>query len=111
MSLFAAIKVIKAGTFIWKAVKPITSIKKKLNKRRARKGKPLFIINEERDVDAILNSLKSKTVWFGIVTSAWGLAQVFIAAGNFSTEAVVSLLSGVAIIILRAVTTKPLADK
>ncbi len=111
MSLFAAIKVIKAGTFVWKVVKPITNIKKKLNKRRARLGKPLFIINEERDVDAVLKSLKSKTIWFGIATGAWGLAQVFLAAGNWSTEAIVSLVSGIIIIILRAVTTQPLAEK
>lgn len=108
MELIAAIK---AGTFVWKLVRPISLIKRKLNKRRARLGKPLLIINEEREVDTVLNSLKSKTVWFGILTSVWGLVQVFLAAGVFTMESGVSLVSGVVIVILRVVTTVPLADK
>jgi hypothetical protein len=41
---------IRAGTFVWKLAKPITRVKRKLNKRRARLGKPLLEINEETDM-------------------------------------------------------------
>jgi hypothetical protein len=41
---------IKAGTFLWKLATPITRVKRKLNKRRARLGKPLLEINEETDM-------------------------------------------------------------
>ena len=102
---------IKAGTVVWKLAKPITRIKQKLNKRRARLGKPLLDINQQEDAAMIAGALKSKTVWLGIATSIWGAVQVFLQAGDFSTEAIVSLATGVVIIVLRAVTTKPLAEK
>ena len=59
----------------------------------------------------MFQALKSKTVLFGILTSAWGVVQVFLAAGDFSREAIVALVSGVVIIVLRAVTTTSLAQK
>lgn len=40
---------IKFGRMAWLAARPVTRIKKRLNKRRARKGKPLLEINERRD--------------------------------------------------------------
>lgn len=40
---------IKTGRAAWLMAKPITRVKRKLNKRRARKGKPLLEINERRD--------------------------------------------------------------
>ena len=111
MTIADAVSVIKTGERIWRAAKPITRIKRKLNKRRARKGKPLLEINEQQEEEAMIGALKSKTVWFGIATSAWGLVQIFIQAGDFSREALVSLVSGIVIIVLRAVTTKPLDEK
>lgn len=59
----------------------------------------------------MLKALKSKTVLFGIATSVWGVVQVFLAAGDFSREAIVSLASGIIIIVLRAATTQPLSAK
>jgi hypothetical protein len=50
MTIADAVSVIKTGERIWRAAKPITRIKRKLNKRRARKGKPLLEINEETDM-------------------------------------------------------------
>jgi hypothetical protein len=44
------VSAIKAGTFLWKLATPITRIKRALNKRRARKGKPLLEINQETDM-------------------------------------------------------------
>lgn len=102
---------IRTGTAIWKIAKPITRIKRALNKRRARKGKPLLEINQEKDLKALIGSLFSKTIWFGVLTEVWGIAQVFMANGDFSVEAIVTMVSGVVIIVLRAVTNKPLAEK
>lgn len=62
-------------------------------------------------MQTLITSLKSKTIWFGIATEAWGLAQVFLADGTFTKEAIISLISGVVIIILRTVTSVPLAAK
>lgn len=59
----------------------------------------------------IIQAFKSKTVWLGILSSAWGLVQGFMAAGDFSREAVTALGTGILIIALRAVTTKPLSQK
>lgn len=103
---------IKAGAFVWKLAKPITRIKRALNKRRARKGKPLLEINQEHDVKTIIGAMRSKTIWFGVLTEIWGLIQTFaVDGGQFTPENIVTLVSGVVIIVLRAVTNKSLADK
>jgi hypothetical protein len=62
-------------------------------------------------VKAFFGAFSSKTVWFGVVTEIWGIAQVFMAGGDFSVEAIVTMVSGAIIVVLRAVTTSPLADK
>jgi len=90
---------------IWTAIKPIKRIKRLIEIRKIRKAL------KEITVDSILSSLRSRTIWLGIATQAWGLTQIFLADGVFTTQAIVSLVTGVAIIFLRAVTTVPLADK
>lgn len=89
----------------WIVIKPIKRIRRLIEIRKIRKAL------KEINVDSIRNALRSRTVWLGIATQAWGLTQIFLADGSFTTQAVVSLLTGVAIIFLRAVTTVPLAEK
>jgi len=62
-------------------------------------------------MNAILQALKSKTVWAGIATEVWATAQVFLADGVFTTESIVSFVTGAVIIGLRIVTTTPLSEK
>jgi hypothetical protein len=96
---------------LWMLVKPIKRIKARRKARKAaRKGKDLLLPPEGVEKE-VLQALKSKTIWLGVVTEIWGLVQVILADGNFTAESIVTLLSGVAIIVLRAVTTKPLAAK
>ena len=105
---------VRGGIFVWKLAKPITRIKRKLNKRRARLGKPLLEINEERDVKALIGALKSKTIWFGLIQAIIGAAAAF-----FETNLIPALdgdpsaliVTGLATMGLRAITDKPLAAK
>lgn len=98
MKLAAVIK-------LWLAIRPIKRLRRFREMRKIRK------LSKELTMDTIMQSLKSKTVWFGIATEVWGLVQVFLADGTFTTEAFVSLVSGAIIVVLRAVTTKPLSHK
>ena len=80
-------------------------------KKLGKQFKRLFELLEKVERRHLMSALKSKTVWFGIVTEIWGVAQVLLGGGDFSREAIVSLVTGALIIILRAVTTTPLASK
>lgn len=54
------VTLVKGGHFLWRLARPITRVKRKLNKRRERLGKPLLEINERRDegmIKEILGSL------------------------------------------------------
>lgn len=105
---------IKTGTFLWKLAKPIARIKRKLNKRRARLGKPLLKINQEKDVQTLIGILKSKTMWFGLLQAIVGAAAVF-----FETNVIpmlegdpsALLITGPLTWALRAVTKSSLTDK
>lgn len=56
------------------------------------------------------SALRSKTVWFGIV-QLLGSAAVTMLSDGYSEVAVITAVSGVATIILRALTDKPLSEK
>lgn len=56
------------------------------------------------------SALRSKTVWFGIAQLAGSLGMALMSDGLTET-AVLAFVSGVATIILRAVTDKPLSEK
>jgi hypothetical protein len=108
------VSTVKAGEFVWRLAKPITRVKRALNKRRARKGKPLLEINQENDVKALIGALKSKTMWFGLAQAVVGAAAAFFETnllpmldGDPSALLVTAALTW----LLRAVTTSPLADK
>lgn len=45
-----AARAIAKGVQVWTAVKPIRRVKRALNKRRAKKGKSLLVINEEKEI-------------------------------------------------------------
>ena len=54
----------------------------------------------------------SKTVWAGIIEvliGALGLVATFLAAGNYTPEAIVLLVVGVLTIVLRLITSQPIA--
>lgn len=56
------------------------------------------------------SALKSKTIWFGIAQLAGSLA-VAAFNGGLTEAAVITFVTGVTTIILRALTDTPLADK
>jgi hypothetical protein len=89
----------------WIAGKPIKRLR---NKRRAKKGLPPLPLDEE---EIVLQALKSKSIWLGILTNVWGVVQVFLANGDFSMESIGTFIIGVLVIIMRTVTTKPLDEK
>lgn len=47
--ILRAIKVIDTGEQVWRAIAPVNKVKRALNKRRARKGKPLLVINDDEE--------------------------------------------------------------
>lgn len=77
-----------------------------------------LLVRKARKQEIHMNALKSKTVWLGLLVGAGatgggiiGLVQAFLETGDFSVQALSQLWVGIAIIVLRIVTTKPLADK
>jgi hypothetical protein len=108
------VSAIKAGTFLWKLATPITRIKRALNKRRARKGKPLLEINQEADVKALIGAMKSKTIWFGLVQAVVGAIAAFAQTDilpMLDGDPSALLVTGAITMLLRLVTNKSLADK
>lgn len=108
------VSAIKAGTFLWKLAKPITRIKRRLNKRRSRLGKPLLEINEEGEVKALKGALKSKMMWFGLVQAIIGSIAAFAETNlvpMLEGDPSALLVTGIVTLGLRAVTDKPLSAK
>ena len=62
---------------------------------------------------AVANSLKSKTVWFGLAISVLSVLQSSLSQVGLTPEqlSIVGPIVGTLIIALRAVTTQPLSDK
>lgn len=105
---------VKTGIFLWRLVRPVTRVKRALNKRRARKGKPLLKIDEEHDVKALIGALKSKTMLFGLLQTIVGSAAVFLETNLIPVlegDPSALLVTGILTWVLRAVTKEPLADK
>jgi hypothetical protein len=63
--------------------------------------------------DLLVSSLKSKTVWFGLALSFLSVFQSYLADSGLTPEqlGVMGPLVGTLIIVLRAVTNKPLSEK
>lgn len=61
----------------------------------------------------IKQALKSKTVWYGIAIAVLSVLQGFIGylPTSPASQAVAGCLIAAGIVVLRAVTTKPLSDK
>jgi len=61
----------------------------------------------------IKQALKSKTVWYGIAIAVLSVLQGFIGylPTSPASQAVVGCLIAAGIVVLRAITTKPLSDK
>lgn len=96
VSLPTAIALFRLGRRIRRAV------------RKARRGKEFLETEEMEEMN--WGALRSKTVWFGILQLLFSAGSA-IAAGGASEEAVITLITGVATIVLRAVTDKPLSAK
>lgn len=56
------------------------------------------------------SALKSKTVWFGVVQLAGSLTMAAIGEG-LTEAAIITFVTGVTTIVLRALTDKPLSEK
>ena len=63
--------------------------------------------------DTLLNAFKSKTVWLGLAVTVLSWVQQVVSGAALPAElvSVVGTVIGGLIIWLRALTTKPLADK
>ena len=65
----------------------------------------------EEDPRIMLQALKSKTVWAGIVHELYALWELWAGGGVIDGDVILPALSGIVMIVLRAVTTKPLSEK
>lgn len=65
----------------------------------------------EENPDMLMKALKSKTVIVGLVHEAYALFELWAGGGVIDGDVVLPAVSGMAMIILRAVTTKPLSEK
>lgn len=65
---------------------------------------------EGMTMDSLKGAAKSKLVWLGVVQVLYGLFELW-ANGNLSADSAGPVISGALTIVLRAVTTQPLADK
>lgn len=68
------------------------------------------------DIDMLWNlfslgALKSKTVWFGVAQLIWSAAQVYMASGTLTPDAITTLVTGIGTLLFRAMTSQPLAQK
>jgi hypothetical protein len=63
-------------------------------------------------LDKLKQAYKSKTVWFGIIVSTLSILQgfVFYLPINPKLQALIGVLTGVVIILLRFITAQPLND-
>lgn len=71
MSLLSAIRAVTAGERLWRMAHPVTRVKRALNKRRARHGKPLLEINTPEEVD-IMNGQQIQGIVRHILTTLGG---------------------------------------
>jgi hypothetical protein len=86
---------------LWLLIRPIKRIKEFRAAKKAAKATE-ELMN--------LKALKSKTVWFGIIQLVFSAASAAL-AGGFTEEVILTLVTGTATILLRAVTDKPLSEK
>ena len=100
-------KAIKLGRVAWLAAKPVTRIKRKLNKRRAKKGKPLLEINERRDEGML------KEIAGSLARTAGPAATAFLAGSGISVsdDASPLLTVGLAIVVFVGAQVWSLARK
>lgn len=87
--ILRAIKVIDTGEQVWRAIAPVNKVKRALNKRRARKGKPLLVINEDEETAMLPNGTMTNTGAVGaIVTTVVTSALVGMGVGECTPETI-----------------------
>lgn len=95
MKVLAALKAIAAGERLWRMAHPVTRIKRKLNKRRARLGKPLLEINTPEEID-VMNGDQLQGIIRHILTTAGG---GLVAAGTITEAQLIAIAGGVSALI------------
>jgi hypothetical protein len=86
------------------------------NRRRARRGLPPLLMEEDLAMDLLKNlfssgALKSKTVWAGIAQLVAPLVLAYLNGGAVGPEQLWPMATGVWTILARAAATQPLSAK